>query len=533
MNRAVVATACLLLLVGGSLFAFKHWSLGMAIDPDTDARVWQLDFAITLVGDGRAGRVELVLPIATPRQVILDEERLNDGLEYAELEGPGTRKARWSGSVVGTREVLYSVRVHVPESSLDSDSVSALESSGWSGVTAGLSAEPDPRPTRRKPAKIAEEYTEALERLRIHRDDDPEAIIASVFGFVSEDIELASNASRDPRVVLRTREGNLEGKTRLLIELLRAAGIEARPGTGLRLGRSGSTQAEPYVEALLDGRIQRLLVSAERPDRFPSNFLSLSDGTSAALTSSGLLGADLQIQQIRESLPADEMAAFVSPRNAVVRALSLYRLPVATRSVLSVLLLFPLAALIASIYRNLVGIRTFGTFMPVLLALSLRETGLAAGLALIAGCLTAGVVGRLLLDRLRLLFVPRVCLLVCIVILAITGLSLLGHAWDIRDLASGLLFPIVILAMLIERISVTTLEEGWAASGVLLVGSLGLTAITYPIFQSDWLGHLFLGFPELVLCVMAGLVLVGGYTGYRISELWRFRSLVGGEGTPA
>jgi hypothetical protein len=37
--------------------------------------------------------------------------------------------------------------------------------------------------------------------------------------------------------------------------------------------------------------------------------------------------------------------------------------------------------------------------------------------------------------------------------------------------------------------------------------------------------HVFFGFPELIFCVMAGLVLIGGYRGYRLTEIWRFRSL--------
>ena len=91
---------------------------------------------------------------------------------------------------------------------------------------------------------------------------------------------------------------------------------------------------------------------------------------------------------------------------------------------------------------------------------------------------------------------------------------------------SGLLFPIVILAMLIERISVTTLEEGLETTQKLFLGSLALASLAYPVFQSESLGELFFGFPELIFCVMALLVLIGGYRGYRLSEIWRFRSLL-------
>jgi hypothetical protein len=158
----------------------------------------------------------------------------------------------------------------------------------------------------------------------------------------------------------------------------------------------------------------------------------------------------------------------------------------------------------------------------------LRSTDLVSGLVLVTSVTCAGVLGRLLLDQLRLLFVPRICLLLCIVVLLVTILAQIGYAFGGRGFMSGLLFPIVILSMLIERISVTTLEEGMESTQKLFFGSIALAAAAYPVFKSEWLSFLFFGFPELILCVMAGLVLIGGYTGYRVSELWRFRSFVPG-----
>lgn len=38
------------------------------------------------------------------------------------------------------------------------------------------------------------------------------------------------------------------------------------------------------------------------------------------------------------------------------------------------------------------------------------------------------------------------------------------------------------------------------------------------------LQYLLFVFPELLLVVLAVILLLGRYTGYRLSELWRFRS---------
>jgi hypothetical protein len=276
-----------------------------------------------------------------------------------------------------------------------------------------------------------------------------------------------------------------------------------------------------------------LFTESDAPGKRPANFIVLARDQSRLLSTRGVTAAHIDMTVLRESLPATELASIVSPDSAFWRALSLYRLPIETQTALQVLLVVPMAVLIAAIFRNLIGVRTFGTFMPILIALSLRRTDLATGLALVASVILAGVVGRVLFDRLRLLFVPRICLLVCLVVLFLTGLAQLGYQLESRGLMSGMLFPIVILAMLIERISVTTLEEGFESTAKLLGGSLVLSALVYPVFQSDLLAHLFFGFPELISCVMALLVMIGGYTGYRISELWRFRAFASFQGDGA
>jgi hypothetical protein len=54
--------------------------------------------------------------------------------------------------------------------------------------------------------------------------------------------------------------------------------------------------------------------------------------------------------------------------------------------------------------------------------------------------------------------------------------------------------------------------------------SLLVVAAVYPIMRDPRAEHLMFSFPELVLVVMGVLVWIGGYTGYRVMDLLRFRS---------
>jgi hypothetical protein len=518
MSRAIYVTSILLFGLGGAIFAYKNLVLDMPIRLDRNARVWRIELAISTRGENRSGRVELQIPRSDARQVLLDEQSYDDGLDFSITESDAERRAVWRGSVGEGHRLAYTFRVHLPTR----------------GEHITRNADPlDSEPAPRGATHIPPIFLETLERLRIEPGEEPASIIAKAFGFVAHDIETAPGGSDDARLALRAREASAIGQARLLVELLQTAGVEARFAQGIHLPSSGRTEITPFVEAVSNHGWIPLFTDTTGPGVRPANFIVLSRSPRPLLSTTGVNAAHLDVTVLRESLPPTELASFVSPDSEFWRALSFYRLPLDTQETLQVLLVIPLASLIASIFRNLIGFRTFGTFMPILIALSLRRTDLASGLMLVAGVLMAGVLGRLALDRLRLLFVPRICLLLCLVVLCVTGLAQIGYEVQGRGFMSGLLFPIVILAMLIERISVTTLEEGFESTAKLLGASLLLSALVYPVFQSDWISHLFFGFPELIFCVMAILVLIGGYTGYRIAELWRFRTFAALQGKDA
>jgi hypothetical protein len=171
--------------------------------------------------------------------------------------------------------------------------------------------------------------------------------------------------------------------------------------------------------------------------------------------------------------------------------------------------------------------------MPVLISIALRSTNLLPGLALVAAVLLVGILSRGVLERLRLLLVPRLAILLCLVVLSVTAFALVGNASATRDFFAGVLFPMVILTMLIERFSVTAAEEGLRAALVRAGFSVLVAVAVYPIFRSAAAEQLMFGFPELVLSVMGLLVWIGGYTGFRVSDLIRFRLLGLGNGEVA
>ena len=206
---------------------------------------------------------------------------------------------------------------------------------------------------------------------------------------------------------------------------------------------------------------------------------------------------------------------------------SLYSLPIQTQAVYSVLLMIPIGALIMVVLRNMVGIDAFGTFMPVLIALAFRETKLFWGMVLFTTLVALGLSIRFLLERLRLLLVPRLSAVLIVVVILMLVISLMSHRLGMETGLSVALFPMVIIAMTIERMSVVWEERGATDAIRAGFGSLVVALIAYLAMGMAWLEHLIFTFPELLLVVLALVVLAGRYTGYRLLELSRFKALAG------
>ncbi|MEN8160492.1 MAG: 7TM domain-containing protein, partial [Myxococcota bacterium] len=261
----------------------------------------------------------------------------------------------------------------------------------------------------------------------------------------------------------------------------------------------------------------------------PDNFIVLGRSNVSTVEATGVSAVGHRYQSLREHLRPDEIANLLAPDNALLAWMSLYRLPVAWQSVLRVLLLIPLGVLIVAAFRNLVGIATYGTFMPVLIALALRDFPIGLGLALVALVILLGFLARFALERLRLLMVPRLSIVLCVVVLAVIVLALSGQDSGQSAFFAGALLPIVILTMLIERVYITTSEEGATQALLRAFWSVLVAAAIHPIFRSTHAEYLMFSFPELVFVVMGVLIWLGGYMGYRLSDLVRFRELALGD----
>ena len=213
--------------------------------------------------------------------------------------------------------------------------------------------------------------------------------------------------------------------------------------------------------------------------------------------------------------------------NSQLLRFSLLQLPVNVQETFKILLTVPIGAFIILLLRNFVGLKTFGTFMPVLIALAFRETHIVVGISLFVIIVALGLLARFYLDQLRLLIVPRLAAILTIVIMLMIFLSVISQNLGFSLGMSIALFPMVILTMTIERMCITWDERGAAEAIRAGLGSLLAAVIAFVAMNYAPLQYLVFAFPELLLVLLALIILFGQYRGYRLFELFRFKVLAG------
>ncbi|MBX3425124.1 MAG: hypothetical protein KF688_05540 [Pirellulales bacterium] len=320
------------------------------------------------------------------------------------------------------------------------------------------------------------------------------------------------------------------GRARTFVTLCRAAGIPARLVTGFELRQARDAQPHVWTEVYTGKRWVPFDPEFGYARRMPINFFPVRRGGAPQVwripANSAMQGV-LARYAIERMGPPESLLHSEIPHP--VQILDLTRLPLEMHQAMSLILLLPFGAVITAVFRNIIGLKTFGTFAPALLAMSFIYADWGTGILILAVVLTAGFTSRRWLERLRLLMVPRLSIVLTTIILFIMfGVSLLDYL-NLTPSAQAVLLPMVILTTLTERFFVTSEEDGPAFAMKLALGTLVVASICYAILAWDAVGQWILAYPEAHFVTIAVLMYIGRYTGYRLSELVRFRDFVKGQ----
>jgi transglutaminase-like putative cysteine protease len=338
-------------------------------------------------------------------------------------------------------------------------------------------------------------------------------------------IDSKSESAGDSVVAAITnRSGTPLARARTMVTLCRVLRFPSRLVTGFIIQQGTDVQPHVWAEVFYKQAWVPFDPTNGYSFSLPMNYLPVRRGADQILWPVANVTAPEITYSIRRLLP--DKLILTGEIEHPIQILDLTRLPVPMHTVLKILLLLPLAALITTLMRNVIGLGTFGTFSPALLAMSFIYADWKIGLLILLIVVTAGLFGRSILERLRLLMVPRLSIILTMVILCVVfTLSALYYTFPLVE-AQAVLLPMVIMTMLIERFHVTVEEDGIIYAVQLSLGTLVVAMLCYAVLAWPDMGKLVLIYPETHFFTIAAFILLGRYAGYRLTELWRFRDLV-------
>lgn len=314
-----------------------------------------------------------------------------------------------------------------------------------------------------------------------------------------------------------------------IINVLAFKRIPARIARALKLEEGKKTeQTEIMVEAFYDNKWSLYDLGSAQIG-LPKNWIVFQRGGVSQLDVFG--GEDSKVRfSVLKSVATPLKMAEYRARNSSGLVLpfeySVYSLPVLEQNTLKWLMIFPLAILVVVIMRNVIGVSTMGTFTPMLLAMALVKTGFISGLACFSVMIFLGLLMRGVVARMNLLLVPRISFVVIFVILLIQVLTIVGYRLNYEIISSAIFFPIIITAWIIERASITWEEDGAKNTIKEIFNTLMTAIVTYFVISNEFVRHFMFAFNEFNIVIMFVVMLLGTYTGYRLTELARFAPLV-------
>ncbi|MBK8974237.1 MAG: inactive transglutaminase family protein [Hahellaceae bacterium] len=505
-NGSVKFWVIVLAAIGLGVTAYKSYYLGLPLTPKEEAEVWTVQARVSFKGTGGPAKVNLYLPEKTPGFLKLDEDFISSQFGLTTEKVGENLQANWAIRRARSLQVLY-YRVNVAKSPIEVD---------WGG-----------KPKFPEPPTFSEIEAPAIQAIL----DDVRNSSADVESYTRELLnQLNAEVPNENVKVIRRNAETAEQWVSQIIEILKGVKIPARDIWGIELSDArNDLRLQPLLQ-VHNGQKWITFHPKTGNKGMPSNFLVWKIGKNPLFEVEGGNKAQLDISVTKSYKDLINVASTgVDKMDSVFSSFSLMALPVEDQNVYRLLLMVPLGAVLMVVLRTFVGIKTFGTFMPVLIAIAFRETQLFWGIVMFTMIVSVGLLIRFYLERLMLLLVPRLASILIIVVILMLITSSFTNMLGAERLLSIALFPMVILAMTIERMSITWEENGAREAMKQGIGSLLVACVGYLVMTNEELMYLMFVFPELLLVMLSFCLMMGRYTGYRLVELTRFKDMLRNE----
>jgi len=499
---AVRFWSILFIAIGLAIFSHKVFQLGMPITPDAKTKTWTIQARLAFTCNGKNIKASMSIPNLTPGYMKINEHYISGDYGLNAKVNGDNKTAEWAKRKALGPQTLY-YRATLTRSNV---------ATNWTEV-----------PEYPEAPEFFEPYSTAINKII----EDVRSQSADTDTFTYELITQLRSSDHNENISLINNLAKTDEQfANLITKLLSVAHIPTRKLWIIELTDAANDVIPEVLIQTYNGEGWLTFNPKTGVSGIPADHLIWKVGDGPLYTLKGGDSAEIRYAVTKSFIELLEVANLAAnEKSSILGKFTLFSLPVHSQNTFSLILMVPLGALLVVFMRTFVGVQTFGTFMPILIAVAFRETQLLWGIALFTVIVFIGLLIRLYLERLRLLLIPRLAAILVIVVMLMLLISFSTSQLGLDRLLSISLFPMVILAMTIERMSITWDENGGQAALIQGLGSLLVACLGYLVMTNQHLSYLMFAFPEFLLVILGICIWMGRYTGYRISELFRFRDM--------
>lgn len=196
------------------------------------------------------------------------------------------------------------------------------------------------------------------------------------------------------------------------------------------------------------------------------------------------------------------------------------------RETITLLLMLPIIATLIVAIRQIAGIKAFGIYTPLIITFAFFDTGIKYGLAIFLTVLIVGTLVRFMVRRFRLLYLPRMGIVLTIIAIVILLILFEGALSKRTVLVGTSIFPILIMVTLAEKFIAAQIEKGVRTAIILSLETLLVSIIGYYLITWNRFQELVFLYPQLIILSLVINILLGRWSGLRISEYFRFKEIL-------
>lgn len=213
-------------------------------------------------------------------------------------------------------------------------------------------------------------------------------------------------------------------------------------------------------------------------------------------------------------------------------------------STVLLLLMLPIVATLVSFIRNVIGLKTFGIYAPIVLTFAYYQlgmghdsprsdlvAGLKYGLALTIVVFISAALAHQATKRIRLQYLPKMSIILTVVALSVLIMLALGAYFEKFGFISVDILSLLLIITVAEQFISLFVKKGGKSALILSIYTVLGSVLAYFIISFKIFQDLMLKFPWVALVTLIINIVIGRWTGLRISEYFKFNSIFSSDGT--